>query len=90
MFGRLQREILREVHDHRDEFREERETFRQSMAQMILEMRRNGEAHRAELREIRDEMRESREEFREEMRAQRQALFAVLDRLPPPPGEATA
>ena len=83
MFRRLQNETLREVRDHRGEFREEREAFRQSMAQMILEMRRNGEAHRAELRAM-------REEFRDEMRVQREALLAVLDRLPPPPGQDPA
>jgi len=90
-------ETIETLRAMREDDGEQRRAFRQFTAEMTLQLRRNGEEHRADMREIRKEMREAREEFRaemrefrEEMHAQRQALFAILDRLPPPPGEATA
>jgi plasmid maintenance system antidote protein VapI len=79
-------ELLDEVRATRAELANLIEGNREFTAEAILELRQNRRITEETLAEVRV----SREEFREEMRAQRQALFAVLDRLPPPPGEATA
>lgn len=57
----------------------------------VAEMRREGALVREEIRAQREEMRAQRAEMRaemreqrEEMRAGREALFRMLDRLPPP------
>jgi len=72
MIERLQ-EGTRELREHRAEFRAHSEEFR---------------AHKEEFREHREESREQRAEFRDwwresvaEMRAQREALFRMLDKL---------
>ena|SRR5829696_5628772 len=86
---RADREVTREI---RDGLREDREAHRQFTAEMTLQLRQmrlEGEARLAELRAHRDEWREAHDEMIAEQRAGRQALLAVLDRLPPP-GEATA
>jgi len=78
VFGRVQNEILREVHETREDLRQDREAHRQFTAEMTLQLRQMGVENRA-----------ANHEIIEELRAHRQALLAVLDRLPPP-GEARA
>jgi hypothetical protein len=85
VFGWRQDEVLREVREIREDLREDRhahrefvEAHRQFTAELTLQLRRIADQHSADMREI-----------REEMRAGRQALLAILDRLPPP-GESTA
>ena len=63
------------LQDLRAEMREHRQEFRE---------------HRGEFREHRGEFREHRGEFRDEMRAQREALFAMIDQLRGGGGPAAA
>ena len=62
----------------------------QQVTASLRELRAESRALRAEAREHRDEGREFRDEAREEARAQRAALFAILDRLKAGGGPATA
>ena len=104
MFGLRENDILREIRETREDLRQDREAHRQFTAEMTLQLRQirlESEAHIAELRAHRDDWRAASEEARKEarmrlddvlaeQRAGRQALLAILDRLPPPPGQATA
>jgi len=50
-------------------------------SQVLQDLRAEMREHRQEFREHRGEFREHRGEFRDEMRAQREALFAMIDQL---------
>ena len=59
-------------------------------SQVLQDLRAEMREHRQEFREHRGEFREHRGEFRDEMRAQREALFAMIDQLRGGGGPAAA
>jgi hypothetical protein len=88
---RLTREFMREERLQSNEFmREERLRSDRRYEQTIRRLDRTIEENSRAWREGIAEIRQLREEFREETRAQRAALFRMMDRLGPGPGDAPA
>jgi hypothetical protein len=84
-------EFMREERLRSNEFmREERLRSDRRYEQTIRRLDRTIEDNSRAWREGIAEIRELREEFREETRAQRAALFRMMDRLGPGPGDAPA